>query len=330
MESFPTTAKPSSNPPAEVPFQRLERELARIAKGAGGTVGVSALHFESGQRIALNGSERFPMASTFKVAIAVQLLTRVDHGELTLDQMIDLKPSDFHPGSSTLTDLFSKPGVSLSIRNLLELMLLISDNSATDILLRLAGSPEAVTARLRALAVQEMEVTRPTIQSIAAWVGVILPSESEWTPGFFKKLADAIPPEARKSAAEKWDTDPCNTATPDAMVALLERIHRGEGLNRDSRALMLDIMQRCQTGAARLKGMLPAETVVMHKTGSIGGTTNDVGIMTLPEDAGHVAIAVFVKASDKETPDRERVIAQSARAVYDFFLFQSPPAPSGK
>jgi beta-lactamase class A len=62
--------------------------------------------------------------------------------------------------------------------------------------------------------------------------------------------------------------------------------------------------------------------VVAHKTGTIGGTTNDVGIVTLPQGAGQVAIAVFVKSSTKPIPERERVIAQIARAVHDFFLFR--------
>jgi beta-lactamase class A len=61
---------------------------------------------------------------------------------------------------------------------------------------------------------------------------------------------------------------------------------------------------------------------VAHKTGTIGGTTNDVGIITLPDGAGHVAITVFVKSSEKEVSVRERTIAEVARAVHDFFLFQ--------
>ena len=92
--------------------------------------------------------------------------------------------------------------------------------------------------------------------------------------------------------------------------------------------LLLDIMRRCRTGDARLKGLLPADTVVAHKTGTIGGTTNDVGIITLPDGAGHVAIAVFVKASDKDAASRERAIAEIARAVHDYFLFQ--PTHTGK
>ena len=71
----------------------------------------------------------------------------------------------------------------------------------------------------------------------------------------------------------------------------------------------------------QIEGSVPAETVVAHKTGTIGGTTNDVGIITLPAGAGHVAISVFVKSSSKPIPARERVIAEIARAAHDFFLF---------
>src|SRR3972149_3929625 len=124
-------AKPGVTPIADLALQRLEREVTRLAKSAGGTVGVSAVHIESGRRVALNSSERFPMASTYKVPIAVQLLTRVDRGEVMLDRMMELKPSDLHPGSGTLTPLLNQPGVVLSVRNLLELMLRVSDNRAT-------------------------------------------------------------------------------------------------------------------------------------------------------------------------------------------------------
>ena len=106
------------------------------------------------------------------------------------------------------------------------------------------------------------------------------------------------------------------------MAALLERIYRKDLLKANSADLLLDIMKRCQTGQARLKGLLPVGTEVAHKTGTIGGSANDVGIMTLPDNAGHVALAVFVKSSEKEIPARERAIAEIARAVHDFFLFQ--------
>ncbi|HXG93846.1 MAG TPA: class A beta-lactamase [Blastocatellia bacterium] len=310
----------AANDPA---LHSLEREIARLARLSGGTVGVTAIHLESGRRVSLNGSERFPMASTFKVPIAAQLFSRIDRGEVKLDQMIEIKQSDLHPGSGTLADLFNKGGLTLSVRNLLELMLLISDNSATDVLLRVAGGAQAVTSRMKELGIEGISVNRSTAQLIADWAGITnLPPESEWTPARFETLFMSVKPEDRKAAAERFNQDPRDTSTPDAMAALLERIYRKDFLKAESADLLLDIMRRCRTGEARLKGILPQGTEVAHKTGTIGGSTNDVGIITLPDGAGHVAIAVFVKSSEKETAARERAIAEIARAVHDFFLFQ--------
>src|SRR5690349_6353703 len=130
---------------------RLQDEIARLAKMSDGVVGMSAVHLESNRRVSVHGGESFPMASTFKVPVAVQLLSRVASGEVKLDQLITVEPQDLHPGSGTLTGLFNRPGVALSVRNLLELMLLVSDNSAADVWMRLAGGPDAVTAKMRAI-----------------------------------------------------------------------------------------------------------------------------------------------------------------------------------
>jgi beta-lactamase class A len=313
----------SSRPDRDPALQRLEREIARLARVSGGVVGVTAIHLETGRRVSLNGADRFPMASTFKVPVAVQLLTRVDKGEFGLDRMIEIKQSDLHPGSGTIADLVNKGGLALSVRNLMELMLLISDNSATDILLREAGGGEAVTARMRALGIEGINVNRSCARLIADWVGVPnLPPEENWTPEMFKLVFSTVKPEEQKAAARRFDSDLRDTSTPDGMAALLERVYRKDLLKPESAELLLDIMRRCRTGEARLRGILPEGTEVAHKTGTIGGSTNDVGIVTLPDDAGHVAIAVFVKSSEKDVPARERVIAEIARAVHDFFLFQ--------
>lgn len=301
---------------------RLEREIARLSRTGGGVVGVSALHIETGRRVAFHGVDRFPMASTFKVPIAVELLRRVDAGELRLDQMIEIKPGDLHPGSGTLTDLFREPGLALSVRNLLELMMLISDNSATDVCLRLAGGPQAVTARMRALGITGIDVNRSTLELIADWIGIPgLPPPSEMRPATFGLLAAQVSPEQRAAAGKRFESDTRDTSTPEAMTTLLARIFRRDLLSKESGELLLDIMRRCRTGEARLKGMLPERTVVAHKTGTIGGSTNDVGIITLPDGAGHVAISVFIKSSDREGAARERTIAEIARAVHDYFLF---------
>ena len=312
------------SPVLDVAFQRLEMEIGRAAKQAEGTVGVSAVHFESGVRISFNAGERFPMASTYKIPIAVQVFTLVDRRELSLDRMMEVKQNDLHPGSGILTTTLSKPGLILSVRNLLELMLLVSDNSATDLLLRLAGGTQAVTERMRSLGLGGMVLNRSTVQLIADSTGYALPPEEEWTPEMFKKLYEGTTKESRKEAARRFQKDLRDTATPENMVALVEKIHRGGVLSPESRTMLFEILERCQTGKNRIRGLLLPDTVVAHKTGTIAGTASDVGLITLPDRAGHVALAVYIKGSEKEGAERERTIAQISRSIYDFFLFRRP------
>jgi beta-lactamase class A len=277
------------------------------------------------------------MASTVKVPLAVQLLTRVDRGEVRLDSMIAVQPGDLHPGSGTLTDLFAQPGVVLSVRNLMELMLRISDNSATDILLRTAGGGPAVNARLAALGVKGMRADRPTVRLIADYVGVQnLPSD-DVPIAEFARLSRAVTDSGRVAALARFAADPRDTSTPEAMAVLLEKIWRRQALSERSSALLLDIMYRCDTGAERIKGMLPPGTRVAHKTGSLGPaegirggrTVDDVGIIDLPGGAGHLVTVVFVKNAG-DAARGERAIAHIARAAYDYFSLAAPAGTTGQ
>lgn len=304
-------------------LRRLEAEIGRLSAISGGKVGVGIIHLETGRELFVNGAEPFPMASTFKVPVAVELLTRVQTGRVRLDSMITVKPSDLHPGSGTLTALFNDPGVSLSVHNLLELMLLISDNSATDMMLKVAGGGAAVNSRLATLGIGGISVDRPTIQLIADVVGVKdLGPESGWSPAAFDSLDRTVTPAQRQAARSTFYQDRRDTSTPEGMARLLAKIWRGEALDATRTAQLLDIMLRCETGLARLKGLLPPNVAVRHKTGSLGiGVTNDVGIIELPDGAGHVVVAAFVKEATRDVASQERAIAQIARAVYDYFTF---------
>lgn len=301
---------------------RLEKEIARLAPPSGGTVGVGVIHIETGREVFLNADERFPMASSYKVPIAIQLLTKVDRSEISLQKMIEIEEEDLHPGSGTLSELFDDPGVILSLRNYLELMLLISDNSATDIVLRAAGGSDAVNARMQELGITGINVDRPTVELIGDFIGIKeLPPGGKVTPSAFRALSRAVSQQEREEASNAFDVDPRDTATPRAMASLLARLWQGELLSPESTELLLDIMRRSTTGRERIKGVLPPFAMVAHKTGTIGGTTNDVGIIELPHNAGHVVVAIFVKESSREVETRERVIAHIARAVHDYFLF---------
>jgi beta-lactamase class A len=297
----------------------IEAEIAELSKTAGGVVGVAAWRLDGkGARVTVNADERFPMASTFKVAVAGAIFAAVDAGRLKLDQMVAIERADIVP-SEVIADRFIHPGVSLSVANLLELMLTQSDNTATDVLTRLAGGPAAVTAWVKQQGVQGQRIDRDT-------AGILR--------GFFDLPAgtflDAI------AAAEKsnpklgemgslpkpsFDDDPRDTSTPNAMAQLLTRIFSGRALSPASTTELIGMMERCRTGKARLRGKLPAGTIVADKTGTIGGSVNDVGVITLPAGQGQIVIAVFVKKSELPFERRELAIAEIARSVRDYYLF---------
>ncbi len=137
----------------------------------------------------------------------------------------------------------------------------------------------------------------------------------------YDELLDSVPGEKSDEAERAFNDDPRDTSTPRAMATLLEKLWKREALTEESSELLLDIMKRCRTGEGRLKGILPAGTEVRHKTGTIGKSLNDVGIITLPDGAGHVVVAAFVKKSELPDAERERAIAEASRAAHDYFLF---------
>ncbi|WP_375244441.1 serine hydrolase [Sphingomonas parapaucimobilis] len=105
-----------------------------------------------------------------------------------------------------------------------------------------------------------------------------------------------------------------DVATPVAMVQLLRILDSGTALSNQSRAYLLGLMRQCRTGTRRIRGLLPAGTLVEDKTGTLDGITNDVGFITMP-DGRRVAIAVFARGGR----DRQPVIAEVSRMIYDRF-----------
>lgn len=305
--------------------ERLRTAIEEVVGKAKGDMGVAIKHLETGEELAIRGDQRFPMASTFKVPILVELFNQVDAGRIRLDEEVALAPEHLHLGSGALKD-FIVPGVSLSIENLALLMMRISDNSATDYLLSRVGI-ENVNQRLKTLGATGISVDRNCQNLILGFMGF----GAEKTRGLSyaeveKMLNDYTPrPGELEEAAERASDDPRDTATPAAMAALLERIWKGEAARPESCRKMVDIMLECDTGRERIRGLLPAKLQVAHKTGSISGTVNDVGIVYLPGGRGHVVVAVLSKKF-KDTQAAERVIAEIARYTYDYFLFTAPAA----
>src|SRR6185503_9359911 len=115
---------------AAPPPSPLEERLAALASGAGGVVGAAVVEVESGRTVSLAGDGRFPMASTYKVPIALAVLHRVDEGALLLSEKVDVLKADvIGGGMETLLKRF-RPGLTLTVKELLDLMVTESDNVA--------------------------------------------------------------------------------------------------------------------------------------------------------------------------------------------------------
>ncbi|WP_226019036.1 class A beta-lactamase [Novosphingobium sp. FKTRR1] len=297
--------------------------LAKTGAGSTGVVGVAAWRLDgTGPSVLLNPDARFPMASTFKVAVAGAVLKRVDDGSVSLDRMIPITLDEM-VDSEVIQDRFIHPGVSLSVYNLLELMLTESDNTATDVMLRLAGGPAAVNAWVRAQGVDAFSVDGGTDEIIRRYYGVSADA-GPFHQAMVAKFA-AHPELARLDNGPNpaFDNDLRDSTSPRAMGHLLTRIWSGAALLPASNKILIAMMGRCRTGAGRLRGQMPADSPVAHKTGTIGGTVNDVGVVTLPGKAGQVVLAVFIKGSDATMDQREQTIAQIGRSVRDYFLFRN-------
>jgi beta-lactamase class A len=305
------------------PEARLEAEFARFAAMTDGSVGIAARRIGGKQTVVLNGNTLFPMASTYKVAVAGTILAQVDRGTLSLDTMLDVDPRMMV--SDGIADMLPHPGVTLSVFNLMELMLTRSDNSATDVLVRQGGGPQAVTAWLRSVGIRDQRVDDNTAHLLYRAMGIAPDAGS-----FGRNVDAALEADAGLRERDAHDlpnlafaADPRDTSTPEAMLDLLIKIAQGKALKPETTHTLPDIMSRCKTGEHRLKALLPPGTPIAHKTGSLNGLGNDVGIVTLP-DGSAFAIAVFVMKDTKGRETRDRIMAEAARATHDYFLFATP------
>ncbi|WP_294290530.1 serine hydrolase [uncultured Sphingomonas sp.] len=299
----------------------LADRVAQIAKSDAGKVGAYAIDIDTGASVAVNADDRFPMASAVKLAIAATYLDGVDKGRWSLATMHSLDEG-MRVRSDGITDTLPHAGVALSGANLIELSLTVSDNTATDMLLKAVGGPATVTRWLQAKGIAGQRVDRT--------IARLLIDVSGHTPD--PKLADGpalatfMPVEPWKTDDERWpvnaafDADPRDSSTPRAMGDLLVRLRKGELLKPASTTFLFDVLARCKTGTKRVKALLPAGTPWAHKTGTLPGISNDVGVLTLPN--GHRVAIALLSYGIADPAARDSRLAEIGRTVFDGFQLQ--------
>jgi beta-lactamase class A len=301
----------------------LEAQLASIAAASGGTVSVTVLDLRSGERASVGGQMLRPMMSVFKLPLAVATLVDVDRGVLRLDQTVPITASELRR-DGPIAEAWRRGDRAPSVRSMLIGMLRESDSTAGDKLVTLLGGGAKITARLRNLGLEGITIRGPEIARDAALACVNEPPpDGGWT--LDEIAACSAPDPAALAAAVRHEVEsPPDSATTDGIVELLARLDQATILTGDSRTWLLSTLAETRTGPNRLRGRLPPDARVAHKTGT-GATAQgvtiamgDVGIIT-PAGGDPFAIAVLIAGSRASIETQESVIARMARVSWDAF-----------
>lgn len=269
----------------------LDKKINTFIKDKKATVGISVLGFENNFKYSKSGDKKLPTLSVFKFHIASTVLNLVDKGKLSLDQKILFKKSDMLENTwSPLREKYPEANVSLSLSEVLEYTVALSDNNGCDVLLRLIGGTQ-------------------TVQKFM---------DSKGVKGFgIRRNEDDM--------HKNWKTQYDNYSTSNSAVQALKKFYDGKLLSKKSTDFLMQIMIRTKTGTNKIVEQLPKNTPVAHKTGSSGKydnnltvAENDIGIITLP-NGNHYAIAVFVSNSTETDGVNCKIISDISKAVWDHF-----------
>lgn len=288
----------------EEPSSPLELRIAELADGSDGRIGVAAIDLATGEQISVLGDQRFPMASTSKIAIAATFLEGVDQGRWSLTSEFPLlwavRSQPFSTAAAPVRE-----GEYMAAIDLIDLMLTRSSNPATDALLAAVGGPQAVTDWAHRAGLTDFSIDRD--------IATLVRDDREFDPATHIDMRDS--------------------ATPETMVRLLAGIYQGEWLSSESRHVILDAMERCRTGRRRIRAGMPEGVTVAHKTGTLNRLAGDIGIIEMP-DGRAIAMAIYVTGQSASQADenanksraralRDARIASIARAIYDGYATQA-------
>jgi len=290
----------------------LYNELVKETKGFEKVLGVAVKHLGTGEEVGFNGEELFPTASVFKVPVIVELYRQAEAGGLNLDSKLVLKDSLKVPGSGILKEL--SEGLEVTVRDLSRLMMILSDNTATDMIVERVGK-ENVNATMRRLGLNKTLVVADCRDLLFDLVGENSLPDEEKTLDRYLQLAKA----GANKGSWSLGTERNDVSTPLEMNKLLEFIVEGQAAGRAGCDAILATMEKCQTGEYRVPKYLPAEKVKMNrKTGSLPGIRNDVGVITVLATGERYCISCFSKGA-QDVYAAEEAIARVSRSVYQYF-----------
>lgn len=285
-------ARLRGQPPPE--FAPAMREIETAADGV---LGAAALELKSGRLAGWRSKDRFPLLEMTQLPVALHAFAQMELGEMPFRKMVSLEPGAYSPGFSPLRDRYPE-GAVVTVGQLLEAAVRDNDASASDMLLELGRGPEAVRQRMARWFGEGIRVDRSLAALDAAF-----------------RLA---------ASRERFLMDERDTAAPEALVMLLSAIEGGQLLHEASRKRMRQWLRATPHGAGRIRPEL-GDALVYHKSGSTAFwdgrnvCMSVAGVAELPAGRGRLALAVFLKGTERDLTQRERALATASGVLYRWF-----------
>ena len=289
LDAAPAAAQ--ARPPADT--AGLRRSIEQITRGYEGVVGVSVRNLATGESLSIRGGETFPTASLIKVAVLVALLDEVEKGRIALDDPLTMIARDQVGGSGVLQHLHS--GLQLTVEDAARLMIVISDNTATNLLLDKVPM-RTVWAKMDSLGLPHTRIHSKT---------------------FLRSTSVAM------DSSVKYGL---GVTTPDETVRLFALLHQGRAVSPRMDSLALTML-RGNEDWNKLVRWLPDGATAAHKSGDVDQSRNDCGILYGPD--APVAVCVMTRENRDTSYATDNpanlLIARIGAEVYRVFNPSAPP-----
>jgi len=271
----------------------ISEAVLPLLKGYQGDVAVAVYHFESDSHWSVRGDVVLPTASLIKLPAMVEAYRQEAAGKVKLDQRIEVKKEDMVQGSGILTSHFS-PGTTISLRDAIRLMIVYSDNTATNLVVDAIGLT-STTAAMKELGYPETQLNSKV----------------------FRRDVSIAP-----ERSEKYGL---GSTTAIDMVNLVTRLKRGELAGPEATAAMLDHLVNCDD-KSRFPLLLPASVKVAHKTGSVTRVRTDAGLLMGPGCTIALCVLTDNNKDIRWTDDNagNKLSADIAKSVYELLAPKTP------
>jgi len=261
----------------QVLWQKLESTINDVDHSLDGVLGVAILDLTGGQKFLLHADEVFPQASSIKIAVLAELYHQAQSGKLKLNDLYTVQTSDLVPDSDIMGCL--TPGVTrITLRDLATMMVAVSDNSATNVLIDRVGM-ENVNGLMSSLSLTHTRLRR--------------------------KMMDL------KAASEGRE----NISTPGEMMVLLENLYRGKVLNKEMTEDFFKVLSTPKSSF--IPRDLPEGLKIANKPGELEGVRNDSGVVFIEKRPYVICVMTTYLQRERDGEEAVSRISLAAYRMFD-------------